>query len=164
MTKELVSVHKILFADFDGVLNHNDWWLTPGAPGISIYTEPAMVLNALAAEADEVCIISAWARWMYWHGLTPALFSELLLAFGLVLPADKLSHLGRLAERKDRAEAILEHVAKRQTEHTVVGYAVIDDTHLAPPLPDGRFFRIDTRIMLRPQDYRGIRKAMEAAV
>lgn len=150
-----------LFIDFDGVLNHNDWWhcgvpgTTPGMPGRAIEPEPAAVLNVLSEVADEIWIISAWARWMYQHGLTTQAFCEMAFAHGLILHHDKIRHFGQRADHpSDRAAFILRQVHEAVASREPFSFAIVDDCDMGPHLgPHGhRFMRVDSRFMLRRCD------------
>lgn len=155
---------KILFADFDGVLNHNDWWALPGRPLTpAIYPEPAAVLNSLAEIADVVCISSSWSRWMWQHGLTKPAFSELILAHGIVIPPEKIEHFGRAAnDPESRSQAIIDFAALA-AKIGPVAWAAIDDLDMAERLPPSRFFRIDSRIMLRPWNFTRIAQELRTS-
>lgn len=153
-------MRSLLFLDFDGPLNHNDWWhtgpanTTPQQPGRAIEPEPAAVVNQLSAVAHEIWIISSWARWMYQHGLSEAAFCEMVFAHGLIFHPSKIRHFGARADQPaDRARFIGDQLSEARRQGPVA-CAIVDDCDMGPHLGpwNERFMRVDSRFMLRRGD------------
>jgi hypothetical protein len=155
---------KILFLDFDGFANHNDWWQTPRQPGRAIYPDPAAAINAIVEHADRVVIISAWARWMYQHGLAPWAFAEMIFAHGLIIPHEKIDHFATRADGPNERWAEIAKYIGQQVHPC--GFAVVDDCDMTPYVGEhaSRFFRVDQRVMLRPWDVPRICRVMDKPV
>jgi hypothetical protein len=157
-------MRKLLFLDFDGVCNHNDWWQTPRQPGRAVHPEPAAAINAIAEYADEVVIISAWARWMFQHRLPPWAFAEMIFAHGLIIAHEKIRHFGKRADDpQSRWSEIATYIGQQANPF---GFCVVDDCDMTPYVGThaNRFLRIDQRTMLRPWNVQQICLIMSSPV
>lgn len=127
---------RIIFLDFDGVLNSRRWIVGAGSriPGARIDRRAVARLNdIIGATGAKIVVSSSWR-----HGQSPAELQALLDGFGLVGEViDKIDERG--PDFIQRGHLIRRWLTGREVE----SYVVLDDEALFDVLPSDRVVRTD---------------------
>lgn len=143
---------RLLFLDFDGVMNCHEWCnLDDDSPRINRLS--AKVLNRVISEHDfEVVVSSTWARHIG-KDMEPSGFSFMLRTHGI--RARVVGGInGHVTDPRERSANILQYAGGR------ADWLSIDDLPLV--LPQNRFYRSNATTGLVAHDVHNIRKLVES--